>query len=365
MKLVMTGGGTGGHVFPALEVARAAQDRGASVRYFGSHRGIEGAQCAKVGLPFEGFASEPVYSLTRLRGWRSIVRLLRASGKCARALERERPDCVFATGGYSSAPVLSAAKRLGVPLVLHEQNSVPGRTLRLAAPSAHRVCLVFDGAAKFFPQGRTVRTGMPIRRELRDSAQGRLPTTHSLESAAPIVLVMGGSQGSLALNDVSLAAAVRIAKDELQWLHLTGLSHFESTMETLRKMPVKAPYSVKAYLDADEMACAYFSSAVAVCRAGAGTLSELAAFRKPAILVPYPRAFGDHQRKNAEEFAAMGAADVLTQDNLSASSLEIRLYSWIHDRERVLAAERALAEWDVPDATEQILDIVWEAGAAP
>ncbi len=361
MRLVVTGGGTGGHVYPALETARVARERGWDVRYLGSLRGIEGAQCARIGLPFRGFASEPVASLVKPRGWRSLIRLAQTSAQAVRALTEWRPDVVFATGGYSSAPILNAARKLKVSYVLHEQNSVPGRTLRLLAPQARTVCTVFQGAARYFPRDRTVRTGLPVRAELRDSAQGRLSLGSNLDKAAPIVLVMGGSQGSVALNDVALATAVRMAATEVQWLHLTGIGHFEGTMASLHKMGVRADYSVKAYLDGEEMASALFAASVAVCRSGAGTLAELAAFRKPSILVPYPHAFGDHQRHNAEEFARIGAADVLAQSDLAASSLEGRIHAWTNDRDRRAAAERALADWDVPDATERILAILTEA----
>jgi UDP-N-acetylglucosamine--N-acetylmuramyl-(pentapeptide) pyrophosphoryl-undecaprenol N-acetylglucosamine transferase len=363
MRLVVTGGGTGGHVFPALEVAQAARGQGWSVEYFGSNRGIEGKASEGAGLPFRGFASEPVYRPFSPRGVRSVLRLLKASAAASEALVQTRPDVLFSTGGYASAPVVRAARRLGIPYVLHEQNTVPGRSNRLMAPGAKRVCTVFETSERWFPRGLVVRTGMPIRRELRDSAQGRLTSSHGLNRPVPIVLVMGGSQGSAALNDVALATAVRMARSEVQWLHLTGLGHFESTSASLSKMAVRSDYAIKAYLDADEMAEALFSCTMALCRSGAGTLSELAAFRKPAILVPYPQSFGDHQTANAREFAAMGAADLLPQGDLAAASVEARIHAWLTDAERLREAEAALARWDVPDSTERILRVLEEAKA--
>lgn len=348
-------------MFPALEVARLAIEGGWEVAYFGSVRGIEGKACQKAGIAFHAYPSEPLYRLWTPRGARAAWRLLRSRQMASHALREFAPEVVFSTGGFASAPVVSAAKGLRVPYVIHEQNTVPGRTNRILGQSAFAVCTVFDVTAAHFPAGRTRLIGMPIRRELRSSAQGSLPLTHSLEKAAPIVLVMGGSQGSEAINDIALATAVRMASTPVQWLHVTGAKHFERTIASQSKMAVRSDYTVKAYLDAAEMASALFSCSLAVCRSGAGTLAELAAFRKPSVLVPYPHAFGDHQRLNALEFEKMGSADVLPQSELRAAVLEDRIEGWLGDRARVERAERALAAWDKPGAAAAILGILEEA----
>lgn len=361
MRLIVTGGGTGGHIYPALEVALAAREQGADVEYLGSRRGQEKSICAKANLPIRTYGSEPVYRLHTIRGLKSLLNLLKSSGEAKRDLEKIRPDVIFATGGYSAAPVLNAARKLGIPVVLHEQNSVPGRTILLAARSAKTVCTVFHASAQHFPNGKVQRTGMPIRKAMRESAQGRLLLDAGAVKAAPLVLVMGGSQGSAALNDHALGTALRMASTEVQWLHLTGLSHFESTMNSLQKMGIRSDYSIKAYVEGDEMASAMFNASVALCRSGAGTMAELAAFRKPSVLVPYPAAFNDHQRVNAEEFANLGAAEIIAQKDLDPARIESRILSWLNDADRVEAAQKALAEWDVPDAVPQILGMIKSA----
>lgn len=348
-------------MFPALEVAQRAVSAGWEVTYFGSLRGIEGKACQKAGVPFVAFPSEPLYRLWTPRGVRAAWRLFKSRSMAASALREHGADVVFSTGGYASAPVAAAARLLRVPYVIHEQNTVPGRTNRILGQSAFCVCTVFEATAQHFPKDITRLVGMPIRRELRDSAQGALPLTHSLEKAAPIVLVMGGSQGSEAINDIALATAVRMASTPVQWLHVTGAKLFERTIASKNKMAVRSDYSVKAYLDAGEMASALFSCSLAVCRSGAGTLSELAAFRKPSILVPYPHAFGDHQRLNALEFERIGAAESLPQNALHASKLEAAIEGWLGDRARIAKAEAALAAWDKPGATEAILGILDQA----
>ena len=359
MKLAVTGGGTGGHVYPALEIALAGRDDGLEVEYLGSFRGQERGACEKVSVPFFAVESGPVYRPLSLSGVRSLARLWRAGIAVGARLRENRPDVVFATGGYSAAPVLMAARRAGIPIVLHEQNSVPGRTNRLTAKHAFCVCTVFNSTAKQFPGSRIERVGMPIRKILRETAgQGRLTEGGT---ADPTVLVMGGSQGSAALNDQALSTALRMSEKHLRWLHITGLGHFESTTGSLAKMGIRSDYKVKAYLEAPEMADAMFAASVALCRSGAGTLAELAAFRKPSILVPFPSAFGNHQLHNAEEFVQMGAADIVPQDQMEPALLEGRILSWLYDRDRQIAARDALAQWDVPDSIPRILGIIREA----
>lgn len=357
-KLVVTGGGTGGHVFPALEVAEAARGAGNEVRYVGSQRGIEGRGCERHQIPFEGLASEPLTSLRRLRGWKALAALLRSTSAARRSLERDRPDVLFSTGGYASAPVAMAARRLKIPYVIHEQNTVPGRTNRILSKGAFAVATVFRSGAEHFPDARVVRTGMPIRSALRQSAQGRLGVGQVLHQDSPILLVMGGSQGAVALNDACLATALRMATTEVQWLHVAGPSHFDATLHSVAKLGIRSPYEVRAFLEADELASALFSTSLAICRAGAGTLAELAAFRTPAILVPYPSAFGDHQRFNALEFEAMGAATLLPQSDLQPAALEARIHLWLTEADRRERAAQALAEWDTPDAVDQVLALI-------
>lgn len=363
MRLVVTGGGTGGHVYPALETALGGQAAGWDVTYMGSHRGQEGAACQKAGMPFVGFQAEPVYRLLSPRGIRAILRLMRSSREAQKVLDQSRPDVVFSTGGYASAPIVQAAKRLGIPFVIHEQNSVPGRTNRILGQSAERICTVFHKTSAHFPKEKVARTGMPIRQVLREGAQGQLPFGNDWSSPVPLVFVVGGSQGSAALNDAALATAVRMVKTECRWLHVAGTKHIASVEQSLGKMAMSGSYDARAFLEAEQMSQALFASSVAVCRSGAGTLSELAAFRRPAILVPYPYAHSNHQLHNALEFEEMGAAEVLPQSELQPSSLEVRILAWLNDEDRVRRAQEALAEWDIVDSVARIINELKSAAA--
>lgn len=342
-KLVVTGGGTGGHVFPAVEVAREALARRVAVRYFGSLRGQEGEACRAIGLPFLGFPTLPLYGLSTIRGWRALAAFVRARATVLAEFRRDWPDAVISTGGYASAPVVAAARTLGIPFVVHEQNAVPGRTNRILGRRARAVATVFHAAAEHFAGSRVVRTGMPVRAVLRERAS-RSPAPAEPRS----ILVVGGSQGARALNEVAPKVA-QILNSDVRWLHLAGPGR-ESEVA-----PAPDGYTVEGARDAAGMAEALAAASLVICRSGAGTLSELAAFRRRSILVPYPHAFQDHQTANAREFADMGAATLLPEAGTSPERL-VNAVIEILISEETRWQER-LESWDIPDAASRILEL--------
>lgn len=355
MRLVVTGGGTGGHVFPALEVARLSKAEGWDVLYLGSLRGQEKRSCEKAGIPFVGFPSEPLYSVRQLRGWKAMFHLLRSIPMASKALKQAAPDVIFSTGGYSSAPVMTAARRARRKYVVHEQNSVPGRTNLLVAKKAACIATTFHAAESQFPDCKVVRTGLPVRSELRELAASR---KLAIDATPMNILVVGGSQGAAALNEAALATATRMTARDLRWVHVTGRAHFETIFPTYEKLGIGNIYEVKSFLEGGAMAEAYGKASFVVCRSGAGTLSELAAFKLPSVLVPYPAAYANHQYHNAEEFQKIGAAVVIGQDVLHPSNLEEALSDWIDNPARREKAQVALEEWDCPDAARNILAIL-------
>lgn len=349
MKLIVTGGGTGGHVYPALEVGRLAAERGAELQYFGSLRGQEGEACRAWGIPFQGFSSAPLYSLKNPRGWQSLFGLMRASLSAHVAMRSLRPDAVFSSGGYSAAPVLWAAKRLNVATVLLESNSVPGRTTRMFLPTAKAFGYVFRHTDGFTWGGRGVRTGQPIRIALREAAQGRSP------SDEPLVVVVGGSQGSAFLNEnVPKAAA---ALPGVRFVHATGRAHFDAVLAATASLGLGERYRLVPYLEQDELLGVLQSATLAVSRSG-GTLAEFAAFRLPSVLIPLPQSADDHQLENAREFAGMRAATLCEQPS---ADLSTQIRGWVDDASARSRAAETLADWDLPDATIRLVELIENA----
>ncbi len=352
MRLIVTGGGTGGHVFPALEVARFAKDCGTEVAYFGSNRGLEGQLCKPAQIPFAGFPSEPIYKVRSVKGMIALLKMGKARSMAIRALKDAKADVVFATGGYSAAPVISAAKALKIPYVLHEQNAVAGRTIQMLAPKAFAVATTFHAAQKQFSGSNVVRTGLPVRKELRDAAAVRKP------ELIPLILVVGGSQGAQSLNEAALGAAKRMVDRTLNWIHATGTKHFEDVYASYDKLGLKDNYQVFAFLDGAQMAEGYKNAQLVVARAGAATLSELAAFRLPSVVCPYPHAYANHQYHNAREFENFGATELIEQNEIHPSELEKRLCEWLDDPKRIETAVAGLADWDMPDASKRIFELI-------
>lgn len=358
MRAVVTGGGTGGHIYPALEIAAGLQAEGLEVQYFGSFRGQEGRACQRVGLAFQAFPSEPLYSLRTVRGLRAAMHLAKAVKLAKAALSAFGPKLVVSTGGYSSAPVLYAARSLGIPYVIHEQNVVPGRTNRLLSPQSFAVATTFRRGAENFPQAKVIRTGIPVRKSFR--GQANLNFENPVDNDRPVILSMGGSQGASAINEAVLGTVVRMARYHTQWIHLTGPDHFDAIQKTATKLGVGDDYKVRAYLSEEEMATAVFACSIALCRSGAGTLAELAAYRKPSILVPLPNSFANHQMLNAQEFADIGAATIIEQKDLQPSTVESRILQWDEPEHKERAAA-ALADWDSPGALDEIMQICRDA----
>ncbi|MDQ2986347.1 MAG: undecaprenyldiphospho-muramoylpentapeptide beta-N-acetylglucosaminyltransferase [Armatimonadota bacterium] len=347
MRLALTGGGTGGHVFPALEVGRLAAEAGDDVRFFGSVRGIESTAAQAAGFEFHSTPATPIPKVASLAGLRAVMGLLRNARRVASDFKEWRPDALLATGGYSSGPSLRAAKSLGIPIVLHEQNSIPGRNTKMMGSTARRVCTVFQATAAHFPSQKVVLTGMPVRSDIVVAA-------HNPRTLAKCytTLAAGGSQGARALNEI----VTRLAKASGAghcWIHVAGPKLFDEVRDSNKSMPVG--YKLASFLDTSEMASALSTIDFAIVRAGCGTIAELAIFGVPAIFVPLPTSFANHQLNNAKEIENLGGGTVMEQADATPDRLKEAWSQWREDGARRASASEALRAWSKPDAAERVL----------
>jgi UDP-N-acetylglucosamine--N-acetylmuramyl-(pentapeptide) pyrophosphoryl-undecaprenol N-acetylglucosamine transferase len=355
LRVVIAGGGTGGHLYPGLAVAREliARQSDAEISFAGTAKGIE----ARV-VPREGFALDVIRSgglkgkslADRARG-ALLVPLSLADGW--KVVSRRRPDLVIGVGGYSSGPVVLAAALRGVATMLLEQNAVPGLTNRWLAPVVKAAAVTFDSTQAFFGSKAFV-SGNPVRPEFLTAAGPNEESALDDQTTVARILVFGGSQGAHAINVAMVEAAARLAAGapHLRLTHQTGERDVEMVRTAYRRAGLQADVEPFLY----DMGRQLGSADLIVCRAGATTLAEITAAGKAAILIPLPTATDDHQRKNAEALAAHGAADVLLQQDLTGAVLAERILVLARDREqrrRIATAAKSLGK---PDAARVIVD---------
>jgi UDP-N-acetylglucosamine--N-acetylmuramyl-(pentapeptide) pyrophosphoryl-undecaprenol N-acetylglucosamine transferase len=356
-SVLIMAGGTGGHVFPALAVAKQLEREGVRVVWLGTPGSFESRLIPATGIPFH---EVPVRGL-RGKGWlgwlKAPLALARALLLALRALRKLSPNLVLGMGGYATGPGGVAARLLGKPLVIHEQNAVPGLTNRLLARIATRVLEAFPGS---FPAPRRARhTGNPVREEVvrLPAAEQRLTgRTGTLR-----VLVLGGSQGARVLNEVVPSAIAGLADPSIvEVRHQTGEAHLEATRERYRGAGISA--HPVAFIE--DVAGAYGWADLVVSRAGALTISELAVAGVASVLVPFPHAVDDHQTRNGLYLVNAHAAVLIDQSELNATRLGGLLAEFHGARERLLSMAVAARRLGIPTATRQVSDCCVELAHA-
>jgi UDP-N-acetylglucosamine--N-acetylmuramyl-(pentapeptide) pyrophosphoryl-undecaprenol N-acetylglucosamine transferase len=354
-RVIVAGGGTGGHLFPGLAVVEELRRRCPSleVLFVGTARGIEARVLPARGERLELVDVQPLKGRGPMQLLRSVGVLPMAMGRAGGIVRRFRPDLVLGVGGYAAGPVLAAAAAMGKPTALLEQNAHVGLTNRLMAPMVGRAYVTFEETAGRFPQKSVRVTGNPVRRAFVESARRAAADPAGFEARSQGILVLGGSQGARALNEALPAALARLsASTGMPIVHQTGEAMRDQVAQEYAALGCNA--QVVSFID--DMARAYAEAAVVVGRAGATTVAELCAVGRPSILVPFPHAADDHQRKNAEALQAQGAAICIAEDALDEDRLLAALKPMVTDasvRRAMADAARGLGR---PDAAAAIVD---------
>jgi UDP-N-acetylglucosamine--N-acetylmuramyl-(pentapeptide) pyrophosphoryl-undecaprenol N-acetylglucosamine transferase len=350
LRVLIAGGGTGGHLFPGIAVAEELVRRvGAQVRFVGSEHGLERSAVPKAGfevdlLKVRGVRGEGAAGVLRA-AWRVPASIVAA----LRLLRRHRPDLVIGVGGYSSFPASAAALALRTPLVLLEQNSSPGAATRLLAPFARRICVSFAETAQRL-RGRTILTGNPVRGLGRAASLATEPAASRGEM--PRVLIFGGSAGAHRLNVVVPEAMAKLG-GAVSIVHQTGARDRDEVAEAYRRLGAAA--EVHAFID--DMLAQYASADLVVCRAGATTIAELTALGVAAVLVPYPFAAGDHQRLNAQTLVDAGAAWMVLDRELEPERLAALVREALADPAILPAVRERARALGHPDAAARVAEV--------
>ncbi|GHT00902.1 UDP-N-acetylglucosamine--N-acetylmuramyl-(pentapeptide) pyrophosphoryl-undecaprenol N-acetylglucosamine transferase [Bacteroidia bacterium] len=363
MKVIISGGGTGGHIFPAISIANELKARHpeAEILFVGAEDRMEmervpAAGYKIIGLPVAGFDRKKL-----LNNIPVLFKLGRSLAKARKIVRDFRPDIVIGVGGYASGPLLKAATQMGYPTLLQEQNSYAGVTNKLLAQKAAKICVAYDGMGQFFPKEKIVLTGNPVRQDLvvTEAKKKEAYTYFGLNPNKKTVLVVGGSLGARTINESMQASLRKIEEGDVQFIWQTG-----KNAQSIGEIPAGGLHGKDLYKKGpswvrlefiSRMDLAYSIADLIVSRAGAGSISEFCILGKPVILVPSPNVAEDHQTKNAQALMKKGAAVLITDDraikDLLPQTLEL-----IHSDERLKKLSTNISKLAHPDAAKKIVD---------
>ena len=344
MRVIVAGGGTGGHVIPALAIAHELKSRyQAEVLFIGTARGIETRLVPDAGFHLELITVGGLNRVDFVTRIKTLFDLPRAMGQSGHMISEFRPDVMIGVGGYASGPAMLVGGLMNIPLLAFEPNVVPGIANRLVAPMVRAAAVHFAATQRYFSSA--VVTGVPVRREFFDIPP-RLP------DAPPTLLVFGGSQGAHAIN-VAIAEALPSLAEKLPDIHLI-LQNGEKDFEEVQTAASRVRISAEVSPFITDMPAAFARADLLVCRSGASTVAEVAAAAKPAIFVPLPTAADDHQRQNAQTLANGGAARLLLQSELTPERLAQEIASLLRDRQQLARIGAAARRFAHPHAAAQI-----------
>lgn len=360
MRVLIAAGGTGGHIYPGIAVANEILRRDATsvVRFVGTARGLENRLVPKAGFELSLIESAGLKNVSLAAKVRGLLLLPKSILTARRLIQNFRPDIVVGAGGYVSGPVLLAAWWLGLPTLVMDSNALPGWTNRRLARFVDKATVSFQEALPYF-RGKGVFTGNPVRSEFFEIP----PKQRDANDFA--VLIFGGSQGARAINEAMMAALPKLAskKEVLHVTHQTGEADYDRVHAGYEAASWQERVEVKRYID--DMVSEFARADLIICRAGATTSAELVAAGKAAIMIPFPLAADDHQRKNAEALENGGAAKMILQKDLSGERLASELNSLIDEPNRITEMENAsrkLARRDAAEATVQLMEDLVEGG---
>lgn len=355
LRIIISGGGTGGHIFPAISIANAIKQLrpDAEILFVGAQGRMEMQRVPQAGYTIEGL---PIMGFDRKRLWRNFKVLLHIwkSQRMARAIIRRfRPMAAVGVGGYASGPTLNMAAAAGVPCLIQEQNSYAGVTNKLLAKKARRICVAYEGMERFFPKENIILTGNPVRQAVLDCKLTREEAAKKLglDPSKKIVLLIGGSLGARTVNESIMQRLDFVRQSGIEWMLQTGKYYHQDILRRLGE--AGQPDNLKVVDFIADMGAAYKAADLVVSRAGASSISEFCLIGKPVILVPSPNVAEDHQTKNALALADRGAA-IMVRDAEGIDKIAATAAKTVADAQALQSLATAVKAMALPDAAERI-----------
>lgn len=358
VRIVISGGGTGGHIYPALAFIREIKKKNdrVEVLYIGTKEGLESKLVARENIPFKSIHITGFKRKLSFENVKTVARFLKGVRTCKKILKDFQADVVIGTGGYVCGPVVYAAAKLKIPTIIHEQNSVPGLTNKFLSRYVDKVAISFPEAKGFFPVEKVVLTGNPRAQEVigQDGEKGRASVGLSPNKKA--VLIFGGSRGARPINDAVVKALPQFAKKPYQLLYVTGEIHYEQVQKEVEKIGNPSNVIIKPFIY--NMPEVLAGIDLTVSRAGATTLAELTSLGIPSILIPSPYVTNNHQEKNARSLSENNAAVLLLEKDLTADNLVEQIDSILLKDERLQKMKRAAKDMGIPDACDRLFQVM-------
>lgn len=353
-RIIISGGGTGGHIFPAIAIANALKriDPATEILFVGAKGKMEMEKVPAAGYRIEGLDIRGFQRKSVIKNLLLPFRILKSLLRAREVIREFKPDAAVGVGGYASGPLLMAAGRMNIPYLIQEQNSYAGITNKRLGEKAERICVAFDGMEKFFPANKVMLTGNPIRKESAniEGKREEAMAAFGLTATKKTILVTGGSLGAGTLNQSMLAGLYKFLSEDIQLIWQTGKYYYQQVMDEVGDKPYP---TVRITEFLNRMDLAYAAADLIIARAGAGTIAELCVVKKPVILVPSPNVTEDHQTKNALSLVNHGAA-VLVPDNRAERELADIALSIIKDKNKCEELGERIGKLALPDADEVI-----------
>jgi len=357
-RVIISGGGTGGHIFPAISIANALRtiEPEIEILFVGAEGRMEMEKIPAAGYRIIGLPVTGIHRSLTLKNIKVLIKLFKSLGMAKKVLREFEPDVVVGVGGYASGPVLRQAEKMGIPTLIQEQNSYAGVTNKLLAKKASVICVAYDEMDKYFPAEKIIKTGNPVRQNFDDlkKLETEALSFFNLKKGFPVILVLGGSLGAGSINK-SLSENINMLRDpDCQWLWQTG-KHYYENVKALVSLSFSENISVHGFIN--RMDYAYAAADIIVSRAGAGTISELCLVGKPVILVPSPNVAEDHQTKNAKALSEKEAAVLITDDQ-AIKALVNEAIKLVSDKTRRVVLSENILKMAYRDADIRIAEEV-------
>jgi UDP-N-acetylglucosamine--N-acetylmuramyl-(pentapeptide) pyrophosphoryl-undecaprenol N-acetylglucosamine transferase len=359
MNILISGGGTGGHIYPALALIKEIQEQqpDASFLYVGTEKGLEKRIVENVGIPFQSIYITGFKRKISLHNVKTIYRFLKGVMESKKIIKKFRPDVVIGTGGYVCGPVVYAAAKRNIPTIIHEQNSVPGLTNKFLSKYVDKVAICFQEATAFFPEQKVILTGNPRATEV-SKHRPMDKTSLGLNPNKKTVMIVGGSRGATPINDACINALQEFSRKKYEVLYVTGEVHYDKVIEEVNQNQNPNNVIIKPFLD--NMPDYLMNIDLVVARAGATTLAEITALGIPSILIPSPYVTNNHQEKNARALEQNGAATIVLEQNLTSTLLINEIDEILGNTQNLSAMKQNAQKLGMPDASLRTYKLIKE-----